>query len=123
MSRQRQQTGKAGEKTAVRYLKKKGFKILEQNFTCSLGEIDIIAKDRKNTVFVEVKSRRSLSYGSARMAITAKKQRKISMTALYYLKINRQLDQSARFDVVTVLSTGEEKMIDHIQNAFELAYT
>lgn len=122
MTLQRQQIGKAGEKTAVRYLKKKGFKILEQNFTCPVGEIDIIVKDKKRLVFVEVKSRRSLSYGSARLAITAKKQRKISMAALYYLKANHLLDQRARFDVVTVLSTGEEQTIDHIQNAFELAY-
>ena len=122
MTQQRQQIGKAGEKTVVRYLKKKGFKILEQNFTCPVGEIDIIVKDKTTIVFVEVKTRRSLSYGSARMAITPQKQRKISMAALYYLKTNQKMDQRARFDVVTVFSTGEEKAIDHIQNAFELAY-
>jgi putative endonuclease len=122
MTQQRQQIGKAGEKAVVRYLKKKGFKILEKNFACPLGEIDIIVKDKKTIVFVEVKTRRSLSYGSARLAITAHKQRKISMAALYYLKTNRQMDQRARFDVVTVLSTGEDHAIDHIQNAFELAY-
>ena len=122
MSRQRQQIGKVGEKAAVRHLKKKGFEILEQNFTSPVGEIDIIVKDKKTIVFVEVKTRRTLSYGSVRMAITPKKQRKISMAALYYLKTNRKMDQPARFDVVTVLARGEEKTIDHIQNAFELAY-
>jgi putative endonuclease len=122
MSRQRQQIGSAGEKAAVRYLRKKGFKILEQIFTSPVGEIDIIVKDRQTIVFVEVKTRRSLSFGSARMAITPKKQRKISMVALYYLKTNQKMNQRARFDVVTVLSTAEEKTIDHIQNAFELAY-
>lgn len=122
MTRQRQQIGEAGEKAVVSYLKKKGFKILEQNFTCPAGEIDIIVKDKKTIVFVEVKTRRSLSYGSARMAITPKKQRKISMAALYYLKTKHKMDQRARFDVVTVLATGEKQSIDHIQNAFELAY-
>ncbi len=122
MTRQRQQIGQAGEKAVVSYLKKKAYKILEQNFKCPVGEIDIIAKEKKTIVFVEVKTRRSLSFGSARMAITQKKQRKISMAALYYLKTNHQMDQRARFDVVTVLSTGEENAIDHIQNAFELAY-
>ena len=122
MTQQRQQIGKAGEKTVVHYLKKNGFKILERNFTCPVGEIDVIAKDKNNIVFVEVKTRRSLSYGSARLAITYRKKKKISMAALYYLKINHQMDQRARFDVVTVLSTGEKQTIDHIQNAFELAY-
>ena len=83
---QHQAFGKAGEDLAVRYLKKKGYKVLEQNYTCPVGEIDIIARDKKTIVFVEVKTRRSMSYGSARLAITPHKQRKISMTALYYLK-------------------------------------
>ncbi len=122
MNQQRQQIGKAGEKVVVRYLRKKGFKILERNFTCPVGEIDIIIRDKKTIVFVEVKTRRSLSFGSARLAITRQKQRKISMVALYYLKTKRQMNQPARFDVVTVLSTGEEPAIDHIRNAFELAY-
>ncbi len=119
---QRQAFGKAGEELAVRYLKKKGYKVLEQNYTCPVGEIDIIAKDKKTIVFVEVKTRRSMSYGSARLAITPRKQRKISMTALYYLKSNHQMDQHARFDVVTVQSTGGTQEIDLIQNAFDLAY-
>jgi putative endonuclease len=119
---QRQAFGKAGEDLAVRYLKRKGYKVLERNYTCPVGEIDIVAKDKKTIVFVEVKTRRSMSYGSARLAITPHKQRKISMTALYYLKCNRQVDQDARFDVVTVQSTGGTQEIDLIQNAFDLAY-
>ena len=119
---QRQAFGKAGEDLAVRYLKKRGYKVLERNYTCPVGEIDIIARDKKTIVFVEVKTRRSMSYGSARLAITPHKQRKISMTALYYLKCNRQVDQDARFDVVTVQSTGGMQEIDLIQNAFDLAY-
>lgn len=118
----RQTFGKAGEDLAARYLKKKGYKVLEQNYTCPLGEIDIIARDNKTIVFVEVKTRRSISYGSARLAITPHKQRKISMTALYYLKFNRQMDQDARFDVITVQSTRGKQEIDLIQNAFDLAY-
>jgi len=119
---QRKAFGKAGEETAVRFLKKKGYKILEQNYTCPVGEIDVIARDRKTTVFVEVKTRRTLSYGSARLAITPRKQRKISMVALYYLKSNQQMRQRARFDVVTVQSSNGTLNIDLIKNAFELAY-
>ena len=119
---QRQAFGKAGEDLVVRYLKKKGYKVLERNYTCPVGEIDIIARDKKTIVFVEVKTRRSMSYGSARLAITPHKQRKISMTALYYLKCNHQMGQDARFDVVTVQSTRGMQEIDLIQNAFDLAY-
>ncbi len=114
--------GKAGEELAVRYLKKKGYKVLEQNYACPVGEIDIIARDKKAIVFVEVKTRRSISYGSAKLAITPHKKRKISMTALYYLKSNHQMDQDARFDVVTIQSTSGVQEIDLIQNAFDLAY-
>ncbi len=119
---QRQAFGKAGEDLAVRYLKKKGYKVIQQNYTCPLGEIDIIARQKKTIVFVEVKTRRSLSFGSAKLAITPHKQRKISMTALYYLKSSQQMDQDARFDVVTVQSAGDSQEIDLIQNAFDLAY-
>ena len=119
---QRKAFGKAGEDLAVRYLKKKGYKVLEQNYTCPVGEIDIIARHKKTIVFVEVKTRRSLYYGSAKLAITPHKQRKISMAALYYLKSNQQMDQDARFDVVTVQTTSGSQEIDLIQNAFDLAY-
>ena len=119
---QRQAFGKAGEDLAVRYLKKKGYKVIQQNYTCPLGEIDIIARQKKTIVFVEVKTRRSLSFGSAKLAITPHKQRKISMAALYYLKSNQQMDQDARFDVVTVQTTSGSQEIDLIQNAFDLAY-
>jgi putative endonuclease len=119
---QRREFGKAGEDLAVRYLRKKGYKILERNYTCPVGEIDIVARDKKTIVFVEVKTRRSMSYGSARLAITPHKQRKISMTALYYLKFNHQMGQGARFDVVTVYSTRDMQEIDLIKNAFDLAY-
>ena len=114
--------GKAGEALALRYIKKKGYKVLEQNYICPVGEIDIVAKDKKTIVFIEVKTRRSMSYGSARFAITPHKQRKISMTALYYLKSREQMDQDARFDVVTVQTTRGIQEVDLIQNAFDLAY-
>ena len=119
----RQRIGKKGEAAAVRFLKKSGYKILEQNYRTQLGEIDIIAKDRQTIVFIEVKTRRSLNYGSPKMAITSKKQRSISMTALYYLKINDQSHADARFDVVTVFTGGNQVDIDIIKNAFELAYS
>ena len=122
MQNRRQQFGKKSEDLAVWYLKKNGYKILEQNYRTRLGEIDIIAKDKKTLVFVEVKSRRSVRYGSPKWSVTHQKQRKISMVALQYLKKTRQTDAAARFDVVAVISNRDEPQIEVVKNAFELAY-
>ena len=122
MLNKRQQFGKESESKAVRYLKKSGYKILEQNYRTKLGEIDIIAKDKGTIAFIEVKSRRSGNYGNPKWAVTPKKQRKISMVALYYLKTTNQSGEKARFDVVTLTSNYDNPRIEIIKNAFELAY-
>lgn len=116
------QFGQEGESIAVGHLKKNGYKILEQNYRNMLGEIDIVAKDRDTLVFVEVKTRRSYQYGHPKWAVTPRKQRKISMVALYYLKENRLSHRKARFDVVTVLDRQEKPVVEIIKNAFDLAY-
>jgi putative endonuclease len=123
MQDKRQQFGKRSENLAVWYLKKNGYKILEQNYRTQLGEIDIIAREKKVIVFVEVKSRKSIRYGNPKWAVTLKKQRKISMVALQYLKSIRQTDARARFDVVAITSNRDEPQIEIVKNAFELAYT
>jgi putative endonuclease len=122
MLNQRQQFGTQSESLAARQLKKKGYKILEQNYRTKLGEIDIIAKDKKTIVFVEVKARRSSHFGNPKWAVTLKKQKKISMVALYYLKTTNQSQARARFDVVSISSAQEKPEIEIIKNAFELAY-
>lgn len=123
MTNRKQDIGKKGESTAVRYLKKQGYKIVEQNFRSKAGEIDIIAREKKTLVFVEVKTRRSRSYGDPKWAITPKKQKAISMAALYYLKMTGQTHADARFDVVSILAPqGEGTRIELVRNAFDLAY-
>ena len=119
---QRQTYGRESESIAVKQLKKQGYKIVEQNYRSKLGEIDIIAKDKKTLVFVEVKARRSDRYGSPKWAITPKKKRQMSKVALYYLKVTKQTNVKARFDVVTICSLDGKPQIDVIKNAFELAY-
>ena len=116
------QFGKKGESDAVRYLKKRGYRILETNYRIKLGEIDIIARDGKTIVFVEVKARRSTRYGHPKWAITPKKKRNMSMVALYYLKSTRQIGEKARFDVVTISPENDAAGIEITKNAFELAY-
>ncbi|RLB95294.1 MAG: YraN family protein [Deltaproteobacteria bacterium] len=118
----RRHTGVSGESFAVEVLEKNGYQILEQNYRTSLGEIDIIAREGDVLVFVEVKSRRTGQFGSPKLAVTAKKQRKISMVALEYLKQTRQNGEKARFDVVSIRFVPEQPDVEIIKNAFELAY-
>jgi putative endonuclease len=122
MLNRRQQFGKDSESLAARYLKKSGYKILEQNYRNKLGEIDIIAKEKGVLVFVEVKAGKTPFYGNPKWAVTPKKQRKISMVALHYLKTTKQTHVKARFDVVALSLTKENPRIEIIKNAFELAY-
>jgi putative endonuclease len=122
MLNKRQQFGKESESLAVRYLKKNGYKILEQNYRNKLGEIDIIAKEKGTLVFVEVKARKTHVFGNPKWAVTPKKQRKISMVALYYLKATKQIHVKARFDVVALSLAEDNSQIEIIKNAFELAY-
>ena len=122
MLNKRQQFGKESEALAVRHLKKNGYKILEQNYRNKVGEIDIIAKDNGVLVFVEVKARKTIYYGDPKWAVTPKKQRKISMVALYYLKTTKQTQVKARFDVVALSLAKDNPRIEIIKNAFELAY-
>jgi putative endonuclease len=123
MLNKRQKLGEQGEALAVRRLKKAGYKIIETNYRTRLGEIDIIAKDKDTIVFIEVKSRRSVHFGNPKQAVTLQKQKKISMVALYYLKLTDQSSAKARFDVVTVISNQDQPQVEIIKNAFELAYT
>jgi putative endonuclease len=122
MKNQRQKFGERGEALAVKHLKKAGYKIIETNYHTRLGEIDIIAEDKDTIVFVEVKSRRSVNFGNPKQAVTLRKQKKISMVALYYLKATGQSSAKARFDVVTVISSQDRPQVEIIKNAFELAY-
>lgn len=118
-------TGNIGETYAAEYLHNKGYKIIQRNFRSRFGEIGIIARDDEYLLFVEVKSR-SGSFGTAREAVTAQKQRKLITTALIYLKEN-PTDLQPRFDVVEIYfrSKTDSSLIKlcHIKNAFEAGGT
>ena len=114
--------GRRGEDLAAAYLERQGLRIVERNFRCKGGEIDIIARDGSTVVFVEVKTRRNLNYGPPQLAITPFKQRQISKAALTWLLRQRQPDAPARFDVVAILLADHTYEVDHIRNAFDLAF-
>jgi putative endonuclease len=118
-------TGEHGEELAARHLSAGGFVLRERNFRCKSGEIDIIAVEKASgcLVFIEVKTRRSITYGVPQLAVTPFKQRQISKAALIYLSQHRLLDHDARFDVIAILlHTDGTHHLEHIKNAFDLAY-
>ena len=102
--------GRVGEKKAVDFLKKKGYKILETNYKTHIGEIDIIAQDEDVTVFIEVKTRSGGEYGSPSQAVNSKKQEKYFKVATEYLLRNDKTDVPCRFDVVEI-ENGEINLI------------
>lgn len=112
-------TGIIGEDLAVQFLEGKQYRILERNYRVKTGEIDIIAEFKKTIVFVEVKTRRTTSYGFPAEAVTYAKQQKIIHTAAWFLNQNRYETRACRFDVVEViLSANSAACCNHIENAF-----
>ena len=111
-------SGKKGEEIAAKYLKKNGYKILEKNFRKPYGEIDIIAQKGENVAFVEVKTRKSDSYGTPAEFVTAKKQERIKKTAYTYIQQNN-LEAEFTFDIIEVYLNAEKGVkINHLINAF-----
>jgi len=113
--------GKEGEKIAEQYLKKKGYKLVARNYRCPLGEIDLIALDRRVIVFVEVKTRTGHGFGTPLEAVEFRKQRKMIRAAEYFLSAKKLHEREARFDVVGISWLQVEPLVEHIQNAFELS--
>ncbi len=114
--------GAMGEILAARFLREKGYAIRSSNFRCRLGEIDIVACDKRFVVFVEVKTRREDSRYLPREAVTVSKQRKLLQTAALYMS-RFPTDLQPRFDVVEVVTAADDTMrvveINHIIGAYE----
>ncbi len=115
--------GARGEDIAAAFLKGQKYAIVERNYRCKAGEVDIVAREGKILVFVEVKTRSNASYGPPQLAVTQFKQRQISKAALTWLAQKKLHDVNARFDVIAIiLREHEVPAIEHIKNAFDLAY-
>ena len=112
--------GKEGERIAEQFLKKKGYKLVERNYRCAAGELDLIVLDQRVIVFVEVKTRTGMGYGTALEAVEARKQRKMIYAAQFFLNAKKLGQREARFDVIGISWPGAEPQVEHIENAFEL---
>ncbi|MCL1862967.1 MAG: YraN family protein [Defluviitaleaceae bacterium] len=109
------EAGQQGQAQAENHLISAGYKILAKNYRTRTGEIDLIARGGDGyIVFIEVKYRTSINYGSPAEAVNARKQQKIIRTALFYISQNRLNNHDFRFDVIEVLGTE----VNHIENAF-----
>lgn len=106
--------GKAYEALATAYLINKGYEIVVNNYRCKMGEIDIIAKDQETLVFVEVKYRKTTTFGSPGEAVNYPKRQKIIGVARWYLRQHYQTEVNCRFDVIEIL----DKQLSHIEAAF-----
>jgi putative endonuclease len=122
MTQDRLSLGKMGEELAVTQLRAMKYQILERNYRCLLGEMDIIAREKGSLVFVEVKTRATKDFGGPAAAVHERKQRQLSRIALMYLNQKKIRDVPARFDVVAVDLSGSKPRIEVIQNAFDLLY-
>ena len=111
--------GKAGEEAALEYLLQQGYHVLERNYRCRFGEIDLIARDGNTLAFIEVKTRRSQRFGPAAAAITHEKQRHLVKASQTYLTQRRQVDALCRFDVVTIDLEAHTLRIELIKDAFQ----
>ena len=113
--------GSRSERAAARFLRNLGYRILQHNFSCDLGEIDVIAVHAKCLVFVEVRSTESGDTSLVALSVDPEKQKRLTRLALFYLKMHGLLDHSARFDVLAIswpLAKAEPTIV-HYPNAFE----
>lgn len=117
---QKQILGKEGERIAEIYLREKGYRLVERNYRCPAGELDLIALDRRVVVFVEVKTRTDDRFGGPLDSVHWRKQQKMIKTAQFFLSQQRLHQREARFDVVGVTFVGKKPIVEHIQNAFDL---
>lgn len=114
--------GASGEKIAVKFLRKNGYKILQRNYNTKFGEIDVIGYDHGTISFIEVKTRLSESFGPPESAVTQTKKNHIIKTAQKYITENKLEDVCCRFDVVTVRlsNDGKSQEVSLLKNAFTL---
>lgn len=111
----KKELGNLGEQIATDYLEKNKYQIIKRNFYCKQGEIDIIAKEKKEIVFVEVKTRTNNNYGRPSEAVNARKQKHMYKVARYFLYKTNLLEENIRFDVIEILVANGRSNINHIK--------
>lgn len=115
--------GRAGEDAAIRFLKELGFGILERNWRCRVGEVDVICLDRDTLVFVEVRTRGTSARTSPAQSVNRCKITKLTRAASFFLSQHGWWERPCRFDVVAVIHSAQGYRLEHIPDAFSLPQT
>ena len=114
---ERHELGKIGEEIVSKYLEKNNYKILLRNFRCKQGEIDIIAKEGQEYVFIEVKTRTNIFYGLPKEAVNGNKKSHIYRAVEYFVYMNKLENVSIRIDVIEVYKNEKKFIVNHIKHA------
>jgi putative endonuclease len=117
----RGELGRRGEALAAALLQARGLTIVERNFRCRAGEIDLVALDGPTVVFVEVRSRRGDRAGTPFESVDSRKQARITRVARQFLAVRGFAERDVRFDVVGVRFDAEPPAVEHLRGAFEVA--
>lgn len=112
--------GAAGEEAAAAFLRRRGYRIMERNYRCPFGELDVIAARGEVLVFCEVKTRRGGDVEEALGAVDERRRRRMARAAAFYLAERGEGGRDCRFDVIALLKTGGGWRIVHVQDAFEV---
>jgi putative endonuclease len=115
----RGELGRRGEALAAEELRARGLEIVERNFRCRAGEIDLIAMDGGTLVFVEVRSRRGAGAGTPLESVDGRKQARVTRVARQYLAARGHGERDVRFDVVGIRFDAEPPLVEHVVGAFE----
>jgi putative endonuclease len=115
---QKQFVGKYGEDLAAQYLEDRGYEILERNWRCAAGEIDLIAKQKEKIVFVEVKTRTGLGYGHPFEAITSAKSARMRKLVAQWCQQNQTSGLQVRVDAIAVMIRNGKVALEHLKQVF-----
>jgi putative endonuclease len=118
---ERKPLGDLGEQLAKKHLRKKGYKLIESNYRCHSGEIDIVAKQKDCLVFIEVRTKSTLAFGTPEESLSPTKQKHMIKTAYHYLQNHQKLPENWRIDLVAVELGADSKLrrIEILENALE----
>lgn len=116
MTMKRRRVGLAGEQAACDYLEKQGYQIIQTNYRCPLGEIDIIARDQEAIVIVEVRTRTGYSYGGPEESISPEKARRLQKLTLYYLKSMARKELPCRIDLIAVILNRRDYTLESLKH-------
>jgi putative endonuclease len=116
----RRELGRRGEEVAAEFVRGLGYRLIERNFRCRAGEVDLVALDDDTVVFVEVRSRSGVRLGTPLESVDGRKQAQVARVARYFLAAHGWHERTVRFDVVGIRFDAEPPAVEHVRAAFDV---